>query len=166
VIFSPKGLPSVRPQGRLTGSTTNEIRVTGQKPQTGQAEICLDQVLANLPLPRLVGGHRAVGQHEAGYSVGGQVMHDMLHPGEVGVPTGGAQYTQRLSSRSRSPSRSETLNGGLASMKSARRSGWRLLWKVSPWPGARWCGSTSDRRSRCRLPAEVLTQAAPCRRYP
>jgi len=49
------------------------------------------------------------------------------------LPTGGTPYCQRLSSRRRSPPQSETLNGGFARMKSALRSGWRSLWKVSPW---------------------------------
>jgi hypothetical protein len=53
------------------------------------------------------------------------------------LPPGGAPYFQRLSSRTRSPPQSLTLNGGLARMKSAFRSGWRSLWKLSPcaiWP--------------------------------
>ena len=52
---------------------------------------------------------------------------------KLALPAGGAPSFQRLSSRRRSPPQSETLNGGFARMKSALRSGWRSLWKVSPW---------------------------------
>jgi len=52
---------------------------------------------------------------------------------KLALPAGGTPYFQRLSSRRRSPPQSETLKGGLARMKSARRSGNRSLWKVSPW---------------------------------
>src|SRR5665647_2629633 len=53
------------------------------------------------------------------------------------LPAGGMPYCQRLSSRRRSPPQSEMLNGGLARMKSALRSGCLSLWNVSPhaiWP--------------------------------
>ena len=56
---------------------------------------------------------------------------------KLALPAGGTPYCQRLSSRSSSPRQSLTLKGGLARMKSAFRSGWRSLWKVSPcaiWP--------------------------------
>ena len=48
-------------------------------------EVGLDQVLADLPLARLVGRHRAVGQDEARGAAGRQVVEEVLHPGEVGV---------------------------------------------------------------------------------
>jgi len=37
------------------------------------------------PLARLVGGHGAVGQDEAGKTRRGQVMDEVLDPGEIGV---------------------------------------------------------------------------------
>ena len=52
---------------------------------------------------------------------------------KLALRAGGVPYCQRLSSLSRSPPQSEMLKGGLARMKSALRSGWRSLWKVSPW---------------------------------
>ena len=48
-------------------------------------QIGLDQVLADFSLAGLVGGHGAVGEHEAGSPIGRQVVDDVLHPGEIGV---------------------------------------------------------------------------------
>jgi hypothetical protein len=48
-------------------------------------QVGLDQVLADLALARLVRGHGAIGQHEARHARGCQVVHDVLHPGEVGI---------------------------------------------------------------------------------
>ena len=43
-----------------------------------------------------------------------------------------AELPATCRSRSRSPPQSETLKGGFARIKSARRSGWRSSWKLSP----------------------------------
>ncbi len=51
-------------------------------------EIGLDDGFANLALARLVGRHRAVGEHEAREPGGRQVIDEVLHPGEVGVARG------------------------------------------------------------------------------
>src|SRR5665647_1668083 len=48
----------------------------------------LDQVLADLTLTRLAGRHRTVREHEARHARRRQVVNDVLHPGEVGVPRG------------------------------------------------------------------------------
>ena len=77
-------------------------------------QVGLDDGLADLALAGLVGGHRAVGQHEAGDAVGREVVDEVLHPGEVGVARGRHAVLQRSSSRSRSPPQSLSLNGGLA----------------------------------------------------
>ena len=77
------------------------VAVLGEEPETGGYlgrveglwgqrhhavdEAGLDQVLADLALPRLVRRHRAVGKHEAGHPVGREVVRHVLHPGEVGV---------------------------------------------------------------------------------
>ena len=48
-------------------------------------QILLDEPLADLPLARLVRGHRAVREHKAGDAARGEVVHEVLHPREVGV---------------------------------------------------------------------------------
>src|SRR5665647_1973520 len=48
-------------------------------------EVCLHELLADLPLPALLRAHRAVGEHEAGHALRRQVVDHVLHPGEVGV---------------------------------------------------------------------------------
>ena len=40
------------------------------------------------PFPRLIGRHRAVGQHKARRARGRKVVDNMLHPSEVGVALG------------------------------------------------------------------------------
>ena len=51
-------------------------------------QVGLDDGLADLALARLVGRHRAVGEHEAGEPGGREVVDEVLHPGEVGVARG------------------------------------------------------------------------------
>src|SRR5665648_301776 len=48
-------------------------------------EVCLHELLADLPFPALLRAHRAVGEHEAGHALRRQVVDHVLHPGEVGV---------------------------------------------------------------------------------
>ena len=48
-------------------------------------EVGLDQGPADVPLARLVRRHRPVGQDEPGDAVRGEVVDDVLDPGEVGV---------------------------------------------------------------------------------
>ena len=51
-------------------------------------EVRLDDVLADLALAGLVGGHGAVGEDEPGEARGRQVVDHVLHPGVVGVARG------------------------------------------------------------------------------
>jgi len=48
-------------------------------------EVGLDDRLANLALAGLVRRHAAIGEDETGHAGGREVMHEVLHPGEVGV---------------------------------------------------------------------------------
>ena len=97
-------------------------------------EARFDQRLSDIAFAGLIRGHRSIGQHEAGNPFRRQVMDHVLHPGKVRIaPRCGTPNFQRLSSASRSPPQSDTLNGGLARMKSAFRSGCRSSWKLSPW---------------------------------
>ena len=48
-------------------------------------EVRLDDALPYLPFARLVRGHRAVGEDEADGAAGGEVVQEVLHPGEVRV---------------------------------------------------------------------------------
>ena len=66
-----------------------------------------------------------------------EVVDEVLHPGEVGVAGRRHAVLPAQSSRSRSPPQSLMLNGGLARMKSAFRSGCRSSWKVSACCGPR-----------------------------
>ena len=43
------------------------------------------QTLSDVALSRLVGRHRAIGQHKARRTRGRKVVDDMLHPSEVGI---------------------------------------------------------------------------------
>ena len=48
-------------------------------------EVGLDDRFADLAFAGLVRRHRAVGEHKTGGAGRGQVMDEMLHPGEIGV---------------------------------------------------------------------------------
>lgn len=48
-------------------------------------QVGLDDVLADFTLPGLVGGHRTVGEDEACQAGRGEMMDEVLNPGEVGV---------------------------------------------------------------------------------
>src|SRR3954454_20676867 len=68
--------------------TNGELR--GVEELAGQGDhaidqIGLDDVLADVPLARLVGRHRAVCQNKTGQPGWGQVIDEMLNPGEVGI---------------------------------------------------------------------------------
>jgi hypothetical protein len=43
------------------------------------------RALADVAFARLIGGHAAIGEDEAGHAVGGEVVDEMLDPGEVGI---------------------------------------------------------------------------------
>src|SRR5690606_36850207 len=61
----------------------------------------------------------------------------VVHGHTLRSVVGSAPYCRRLWSRRRSPPQSETLSGGLASMRPALRSGKQSSWKVVPcaiWP--------------------------------
>ncbi|SMF63989.1 hypothetical protein SAMN06265365_12386 [Tistlia consotensis] len=65
-----------------------DLRRVEQLPRQGDHAVdhaFLDQLLADFAFTRLVRRHRAVGQHEARDARGREVMHDVLHPGVVGV---------------------------------------------------------------------------------
>ena len=49
-------------------------------------EVGFDDALADLAFAGLVGGHGAVGEHEAGGAGGGEMVDHVLDPREVGVP--------------------------------------------------------------------------------
>src|SRR5665647_1499537 len=68
---------------------------------------------------------------KAATPVGDNLLAMCCTHAKFALPAGGTPYCQRLSSRRRSPPQSETLNGGLARMKSALRSGCLSLWNVS-----------------------------------
>ena len=51
-------------------------------------EIRLDDGFADVAFAGLVGRHAAVGKHEAGHAVGGEVVDEVRDPGEVGVAFG------------------------------------------------------------------------------
>ena len=53
----------------------------------------------------------------------------------MALPLGGIPYFQRASSFNKSPDQSESLNGGLARMKSAFRSLWASFRNDSDWSG-------------------------------
>jgi hypothetical protein len=95
-------------------------------------EVGLDELLPDRPLAGLLRRHRAVREHHAGGAGGREVVHDVLEPAKFALPAGGVPYFQRTSSARRSPPQLLMLNGGFAITKSARRSGCRSRWKVSP----------------------------------
>jgi hypothetical protein len=86
------------------GSRVAVVLVFGEEPQAdgdlraveelaGQRDHAVDEVglddgAADLALAGLVGGHAAVGEHEAGHAGGREVVDEVLHPGEVGVALG------------------------------------------------------------------------------
>ena len=94
-------------------------------------QVSLNDVLADFSLAGGIRGHGAVGHDETGNTRGRQVMDEMLNPSVVGVVHQRYAVFQRASSRRRSPPQSLILKGGLARMKSARRSLCRSLWKLS-----------------------------------
>ena len=51
-------------------------------------EVGLDEGAADVAFARLVGGHAAIGEDEAGHAVRGEMVDEVLHPGEVGVAFG------------------------------------------------------------------------------
>src|SRR5437867_4328018 len=51
-------------------------------------EVSFDDGFPYLALPRLIGGHAAIGEDESGHASGCEVMDEMLHPGVVGVAGG------------------------------------------------------------------------------
>ena len=51
-------------------------------------QIRFDDCLADFAFAGLVGAHTAVGQHEAGEALGGEMVDEVLDPGEVGVAFG------------------------------------------------------------------------------
>ncbi len=51
-------------------------------------EVGLDEGAADVSFAGLVGGHAAVGEDEADHALRGEVVDEVLHPGEVGVALG------------------------------------------------------------------------------
>ena len=51
-------------------------------------EVGLDEGAADVAFAGLVGGHAAIGEDEAGHTLRGEVVDEVLHPGEVGVALG------------------------------------------------------------------------------
>ena len=51
-------------------------------------EVGLDEGAADVAFAGLVGGHAAIGEDKPGHALRGEVVDEVLHPGEVGVALG------------------------------------------------------------------------------
>ncbi len=76
---------AVARQEPQAGRDLGGVEELARKSHHAVDQVGFDEVLADLSLARLLGGHGAVRKHEPGHSLGGQVVDHVLHPGEVGV---------------------------------------------------------------------------------
>ena len=126
-------------------------------------EVGFDDGLADFAFAGLVGGHAAVGQDKPRHARGGEMVDEVLHPGEVGVADGRhAEFPAEVVAQPVSAPVAhvegrigqdvvglevlvqvamEAVGGFLAEVGLRCRE-----WRGSSWPAARWWGCSPDRR--------------------